>query len=133
MRRFNGQWQILAIRPRGKSHVWALPKGHIDGRESEQEAAVREVREETGVRVSLDEKLGDIEYWFRADGERIHKSVAFFLLQWASGAPMPQATEVEEAAWIDMESAHDKLNYAGERELVLKAAEILARRIAERT
>lgn len=132
VRRFKGVWQFVAIRPRGKSDVWALPKGHLDGRESEQEAAMREVFEEAGVRVSADEKLGDVSYWFRADGERIHKTVAFFLLIWQSGDPMPQQAEVEEVKWVDLELAPEVLSYAGEREVALKAAEALAARFAKR-
>lgn len=128
VRRYKGVWQFLAIRPLGKEDVWALPKGHLDGRETEQDAAVREVREETGVRVSLDEKLGEISYWFRAEGERINKSVAFFLLIWQSGSPMPQKAEVEEVRWLDLERAHDELSYPGERDIALKAAERLAER-----
>jgi 8-oxo-dGTP pyrophosphatase MutT (NUDIX family) len=128
VRRFSGVWQFAAIRPLGKRDTWALPKGHIDGRETEQEAAIREVREETGMRTGLDEKLGDVSYWFRADGDRIFKQVSFFLLIWQSGSPMPQTTEVEEVAWFDLEQAADVLAYPGERDIALKAAEVLAGR-----
>jgi 8-oxo-dGTP pyrophosphatase MutT (NUDIX family) len=128
VRRFSGVWQFVAIRPLGRSDVWALPKGHIDGRESEQETAVREVREETGMRTALDQLLGEVSYWFRADGDRIFKKVTFYLLRWQSGSPMPQNTEVEEVAWFDLELAHDILTYPGERDIALKAAEVLAER-----
>ena len=128
MRRFNGVWQFVAIRPRGRSDVWALPKGHIDGRESEQEAAIREVREETGLRVALDTQLGEVSYWFRADGDRIFKKVTFFLLSWQSGSPMPQIAEVDEVAWHALEHAADLLTYPGERDMALKAAEVIASR-----
>lgn len=128
VRRFRGTWQFIAIRPLGRDDVWALPKGHLDGRESESEAAVREVREETGMRVTLDEKLGDVTYWFRAGGDRIHKQVAFFLLLWQSGSPMAQKAEVDEVGWFDLEQASNVLTYPGEREIALKAAEALAAR-----
>ena len=130
VRRFQGVWQFIAIRPLGKTATWALPKGHLDDRESESDAAMREVREETGVRTTLDEKLGDISYWFRADGDRIYKKVGFFLLVWQSGSPMPQAAEVEEVQWFDLEKAREVLSYPGEREIALKAAEALANRFA---
>lgn len=128
VRRFNGVWQFAAIRPRGRSDIWALPKGHIDGRETEQEAAIREVREETGLRVALDTELGEVSYWFRADGDRIFKKVTFFLLSWQSGSPMPQIEEVDEVAWHALEDADSVLTYPGEREIALKAAEVLAAR-----
>lgn len=131
VRRFQGTWQFIAIRPLGKVDVWALPKGHIDGRETEQEAAMREVREETGVRVTLDEKLGDISYWFRAGGDRIFKNVAFFLLLWQSGAPVPQASEVAAAQWFDLELSEEVLAYPGEREVTLRAAERLSERFSQ--
>ena len=128
VRRFNGAWQFVAIRPWKRTDVWALPKGHLDGRETAEQAALREVREETGLRTQLDEHLGEVDYWFRADGTRIHKTVHFFLLHWQSGSPMPQRGEVEEVKWVDVERVHDVLTYPGEQQLVLKAAELLATR-----
>jgi 8-oxo-dGTP pyrophosphatase MutT (NUDIX family) len=128
VRRFRGVWQFIAIRPRGRANIWALPKGHIDGVETPEQAAVREVREEAGVRVTLDERLGEVSYWFRADGDRIHKTVVFFLMRWQSGSPMPQVTEVDEVEWFDLEAAEERLTYAGERDIALAASEILAAR-----
>lgn len=128
VRRFNGVWQFVAIRPKGRDDVWALPKGHIDGIETPEEAAIREVREETGLRVGLDQHLGEISYRFRADGDQIFKQVTFFLLSWQSGSPMPQAAEVDEVQWVDLEQAVDLLTYPSERDIAVLAAEVLASR-----
>jgi 8-oxo-dGTP pyrophosphatase MutT (NUDIX family) len=128
VRRFSGVWQFVAIRPRGKTDVWALPKGHLDGHEGAEQAAIREVREETGLRVALDEHLGEVRYSFPTEDGRIYKKVDYFLLTWQSGSPMPQAEEVEEAKWFTLEQAWELLSYPGEREVALRAAEVLANR-----
>src|SRR6476661_6073207 len=69
------------------SKVLALPKGHPEKGESPADAALREVREEAGVRTTLIEKLGDTRYWYMRDGKRIAKVVAFFLLDYVSDDP----------------------------------------------
>ncbi|MFA9272322.1 MAG: NUDIX domain-containing protein [Baekduiaceae bacterium] len=63
------------------SAVLALPKGHPDGDESPADAALREVREETGVDAEVVEQLGEVKYWYQRDGQRVAKIVAFFLLR----------------------------------------------------
>ncbi len=72
--------------------VLALPKGHPDGDETPQDAALREVREEAGVEARLVEKLGDVRYLYQRDGRRIAKVVSFFLLEYVSGEPSTTTT-----------------------------------------
>src|SRR3954454_6928516 len=60
--------------------LWSLPKGHVEAGETEEQGAIREVAEETGIRGSVVGKLGSIDFWFVADGRRIHKTVHHFLL-----------------------------------------------------
>ncbi len=97
------------------SRVLALPKGHPDGEESAAEAAEREVREETGLEAELVEKLGDVKYWYARDGDRVMKIVAFFLFRYRSGSVEDHDHEVEEALWIPLEEAPERLAYEGER------------------
>ena len=68
------------------SKVLALPKGHPDGDETPEAAALREVREETGVDAELAGSLGDVRYWYQRDGRRVAKVVSFFLLRYTGGA-----------------------------------------------
>ncbi|MEA2288895.1 MAG: hypothetical protein QOD55_892 [Solirubrobacteraceae bacterium] len=101
--------------------VLALPKGHPDGAESAADAALREVREETGVVGDLVEKLGDVRYWYMRDGRRIAKVVSFFLLEYVSGELEDHDHEVEHAEWLALEAAARTLTYRGERDMVARA------------
>jgi 8-oxo-dGTP pyrophosphatase MutT (NUDIX family) len=121
VRRMRGRPYIAAVRLKdGK--VLALPKGHIEPGESGAEAAVREVREETGVDGRLVEKLDDIRYWYSRDGARVLKVVSFFLLGYRSGSVRNfQRSEVEGAEWIPLEEAPERLSYRGEKEMARAA------------
>jgi 8-oxo-dGTP pyrophosphatase MutT (NUDIX family) len=101
--------------------VLALPKGHPDGDESAADAALREVREETGVDAVLVDKLGDIRYWYMRGGRRIAKVVSFFLLEYVGGEVEDHDFEVEQARWMALEDAARELSYAGEREMAARA------------
>ncbi|MDQ3850332.1 MAG: NUDIX hydrolase [Actinomycetota bacterium] len=103
------------------SKVLALPKGHPDGTETAADAALREVREETGVDAEVVEKLGDVSYWYQREGRRIAKVVSFFLLRYVSGQLEDHDHEVEEARWMPAAEAAEALTYAGERDMVRRA------------
>jgi ADP-ribose pyrophosphatase YjhB (NUDIX family) len=103
------------------SAVLALPKGHPDGDESASDAALREVREETGVEAELVDELGDIRYWYMRDGRRIAKVVSFFLLAYRAGELEDHDHEVEHARWMPLEQAARELTYKGERDMAARA------------
>jgi 8-oxo-dGTP pyrophosphatase MutT (NUDIX family) len=117
---------LAAIRPAGrKPPVWALPKGLIDQGEKPEQAALREVAEETGIEARLVTKLGDVRYVYTWAGERIFKVVSFYLFRYSRGrlgeiAP-EQRIEVAEARWLPLEEAPRQLAYKGEREMAEKA------------
>jgi 8-oxo-dGTP pyrophosphatase MutT (NUDIX family) len=119
VRRMSGRPFVAVVRVRGE--IFALPKGHPDGDESPEEAARREVREETGVEAELVEKLGDVRYWYARQGQRVRKIVSFFLFRYRSGSVDDHDHEVEEALWIPLDEAPDRLAYEGEREMVITA------------
>ena len=134
MRSTGGRRHIAAIRPQGKPSIWALPKGNIEPGESAEEAAVREVREETGVEGRLIEKLGDVRYvytatWEGAKGARIFKVVSFFLLTAGRGRigeiDDAMRVEVAEARWLPLDEAPRLLTHKGERDMAAKALEKL--------
>jgi 8-oxo-dGTP pyrophosphatase MutT (NUDIX family) len=100
------------------SRVVALPKGHLDGDETDEQAAAREVREEGGVEADLVEALGDVRYHYRRDGRLISKRVRFFLFAFRSGSPADHDHEIEDARWVPIETAVSELTYPGERDMV---------------
>jgi 8-oxo-dGTP pyrophosphatase MutT (NUDIX family) len=127
VRHFRGRPFVAVVRVRNDR--LALPKGHPDGDESPAEAALREVREETGLEAEPLGKLGDIKYWYWHAGERVMKVVTFFLFRWRSGSVRDHDAEVEAAQWIPLEEAPRRLAYRGERDM---AAAALSRLTSER-
>src|SRR6476620_3097352 len=108
VRRLRGRWMVAAIRPGGRpAGLWALPKGGVDEGESPEEAALREVAEETGARGRSLGKLGDVRYVYTWDGERIFKVVSFFLVRYSGGRlgelPAEFRHEVAEVRWVPLE------------------------------
>jgi 8-oxo-dGTP pyrophosphatase MutT (NUDIX family) len=114
--------QVLLVVPTRRAangaRVIALPKGHLDGDESEEQAAAREVREEGGVDARLIEPLGDVRYHYRRDGRLIAKRVRFFLFEFQSGSVDDHDHEIEDARWVPLEQAIAELTYPGERDMV---------------
>jgi 8-oxo-dGTP pyrophosphatase MutT (NUDIX family) len=110
-----------------RPHPPPLPKGHPEKGESSQDAALREVREETGLEATPVEKLGDIKYWYARDGDRVMKIVSFFLFRYRSGRLEDHDHEVEEALWIPLEEASERLAYKSEKEIAQTALSRVAR------
>ena len=106
--------------------IWSIPKGHIEAGESAQAAAIREVEEETGIRGNVLATLGTIDFWFVADGQRIHKTVYHYLLVAESGVLSSDDIEVEIAEWVPLREVPDRLTYPDERRLAEKVGDLLA-------
>lgn len=106
--------------------LWSLPKGHIEAGETAPQAAVREVEEETGIIGVIVAPLGKIDYWFVADGRRVHKTVTHYLMKAVGGELSDEDAEVVAVEWVPLENLSRRLAYADERRIAIDAIRILA-------
>jgi 8-oxo-dGTP pyrophosphatase MutT (NUDIX family) len=124
-RRSSPGFEFLLIRDPYEN--WGLPKGHIEGGETPEAAALREVEEETGLaELHVVAQLPTIDWYFRDRGKLVHKFCHFFLLECVGGEAVPQLDEgITECIWRSSSSALDTVSYANAREVMAAAAEWL--------
>jgi len=125
---------VIARRNRAGRLEWCLPKGHLEGVETAEEAAIREIQEETGITGEIRRALGKIDYWFTGDDRRVHKVVHHFLLDATGGHLTVEGdpdSEAEDVEWIAFERLPERLSYPNERRLAGIAHQLLLRRHAE--
>jgi 8-oxo-dGTP pyrophosphatase MutT (NUDIX family) len=130
-RSVGGRTEILLVHRRVPV-LWALPKGTPNSGESLPETASREVREETGIQVEIEDSLGSISYFFVRQRTRFHKTVHFFLMRPVGGGIDQHDHEFDEVRWFQLEEAVQIMSYATEREVVERAStQLVARRAGE--
>jgi 8-oxo-dGTP pyrophosphatase MutT (NUDIX family) len=119
--------EVLLIATAG-GRRWQLPKGHVEEGETPEHAAVREVREETGVAGRVVAPLPSIRYSFVERGaRRIRKQVDYYLLTYVEGIETDfDPKEVDGAAWFAWDEALRKLTHANERRVAERAREVAA-------
>ena len=127
--RRGGRGTEVALISVGEEERWQLPKGLVGRNESPEEAALREVREETGLECEIVSPLETVEYWYFSKGSarrvRFHKRVHFYLMRYLSGDTEGHDDEVNEARWVESEDAAAMLAFKGERKALEEALEKL--------
>ena len=123
----NNNTYFLVLQHTKNGH-WDLPKGHLEKNETNQEAAIREVKEETGIDVTLDEGFHtSIEYYFTdKDGITVFKKVVFFMAQ--TQKQSVTLTEHQDYAWLIFEDAIKKVTFPTAKEVLTKAYQNLTHR-----
>jgi len=119
LRMGDGGVEVAMIATKKKTR-WGLPKGAVSREETEEQAAIREVEEETGLRAEIVGPPETIEYFFRGGGALIQKRVDFYLMRFLGGQIRPQLEEVDDAAWVPLEEAIKKAAFDSERNLLMK-------------
>jgi len=121
--------EVLVIKNRSikdmKISFWGFPKGHLEKGESSKDAALREVKEETGIEAEILEKIGESKYVFTQNGEKIFKVVNIFSMKYLSGEPKPQLDEIDEVSWMHPQQALKILSFKNDKELLAKAIKLL--------
>ena len=119
-------WLIIKPRPSKlfPTHRFQLPKGHIQEGESIENAAIREVHEETGINGRIVSKIGYSKYPLKIGEERVFKIVTYFLMTYASGQPT-ENDEVEKILWLPYEEAYKIITNTGEKSILEKASKML--------
>ena len=117
---------LAARRTRRGDLAWGLPKGLVERDEAPEEAALREVAEETGLQAEIEVDLGTVRYFYVWDGVRVRKQVRFFLMRATGGDVSDHDDEMEDVRWFPARRAVKRASFRGERELVERAVELLS-------
>jgi 8-oxo-dGTP pyrophosphatase MutT (NUDIX family) len=116
---------VIARVNRAGKVEWCLPKGHLEGEETPEQAAVREIEEETGIQGRIVDDLGTIDYWFSAEGKRVHKHVHHYLLLATGGMLTIEGDPDQEAidvAWVPLVELEERLAFPNERRIARTAS-----------
>ncbi len=120
LRKVGGEVKVLLTQHSGHKG-WGFPKGHIEIGESSEQAAVREVEEEAGVKAEVLEKAGECQYFYFDAGSRVLKTVTYYLMKFIEQGEATTAYEVSDKVWLLVGEVEDKLTYKGTKEVWTKA------------
>ncbi len=124
LRQHDGGWQVLLVQH--QAGHWAFPKGHANKGETHQEAAERELEEETGLKVTsyLSNQTMIEKYMFRWAGDLISKRVTYFIAE-VEGAIALQEKEIKSSRWLTLEGAEKKMSFREGKIICHQLKEIL--------
>jgi len=122
----NGKGFDVALIFRTRHDDWSIPKGHIEAGERREQAALREIKEETGLDVRIVRPLGEAVYFFRKKGgDVVRKTVYHYLIEALTTELGKPNWEVTEARWVPINEAQSLLSYEKDREIIGKAMDML--------
>ena len=122
---------LMARFNRGGKLEWCIPKGHLEQNETSEQAAIREVFEETGLEAEIVQHLGEVNYQFIQDGSKISKTVHVYLMQQTGGElsfdkdPHKEASELE---WVQVSELLARLSHGNEKRIAKVAIELIEAR-----
>jgi 8-oxo-dGTP pyrophosphatase MutT (NUDIX family) len=117
----DGHTHVALIATRNRTR-WGLPKGAVSEGETSEQAALREVLEETGLEAKIVKPLDTIEYYFRVGDTLIRKRVDFYLMEHTGGTMTPQLSEVDDVEWVELSQAIQRASFDSEKKLLEMAS-----------
>lgn len=125
-RRHHGNIEILLVKHLNSGH-WSFPKGHVESDETEEQTALREIKEETGIDVIPDTSFRETVS-FSPKKDTI-KEVVYFLCRARHYTVIPQPDEISEAKWVDIGYASSVLTYENDKVIISKVRHAIKDRI----
>lgn len=120
-RTINNKIQILLIRHVNGGH-WAFPKGHVEKGETEEQTALREILEETGLSVKLDNRYRQIVSY--SPKKDVIKDVVYFVAHAdADSETTPQAEEISQIKWVDADASVGYVSFDNDKKVLMGAIE----------
>lgn len=119
-----GEIRIL-VAQHSQHHGWVFPKGLIDKGESKEQAALREVLEETGINGRIVKPVQPVTYWYVFEGEKIKKTVYYFLMEYISGDTTDHDFEMEQVEWTASSEVEKRLSYKSDKMAWLEARKLI--------
>lgn len=123
----NGQ-DVILVSQHSQHHGWVFPKGLIGDHikdEKKEDTALREVEEETGVKGKIIKTLSSVEYWYIFNGEKIKKTVYYFLMEFISGDITKHDSEMENVEWLEKSGVEERLTYPSDKKVWQEAKQNL--------
>ncbi len=117
-RKFHGNVELLLIRHLNGGY-WSFPKGHVEKGETEEETAIREVKEETSIDIMIDTSFRELVTY--SPKKDTMKDVVYFLARAKNSDPIPQQGEISEVKWVEITLAQSILTYDNDKQLANKA------------
>lgn len=120
---------LILVSQHSGHHGWVFPKGHVGdtiANETPEEAAIREVQEETGITGKIIQKLTPTAYWYVFGSEKRHKTVQYFLMSYVSGDTKDHGWEMENVAWLEPKDVMNRLTYDGDKKVWDEAEKLVA-------
>ena len=131
-------WEVL-VSQHSQHHGWVFPKGligdHVKGEkksasakgfgETKEEAAVREVEEETGVSAKILKPLSPVTYWYLLEEEKIKKTVYYYIMEYLGGDFKNRDQEMESVEWVELDKVLEKLTYESDKQAFKEAKPII--------